>query len=1141
MTRTFFALAGLVLLIFCSTPDAHAANLCGHEIVFTGCPPYVAGSHCDSMFYQVVAVDIATGERCPRVRYLKVSGPGEVDRESGLWIYHPDFEDSIPHNRPIVEIAAFIGADTTPSEDNCSFGVVVRDHKPSFDTHGRININVLPGETASRKLTVSDRDPCDVPLFVEMQVSPTPAGDLTFDPEAGVITFTPASVDSGKSFMATLLYKSGPAHTSLLVHFTVFERPPVAPPYSVRIETLNEVACGTLVHPAVVLESIDPDEGIGAFDLLIGYDASVISFISASEGDIYAQCGWEYFTFRLGPDGVCESACPNGMLNLTGIADKNDGPYNHPTCNDGHPGYVETESLPVTLANLTFLTTANQNVEGIFSPLSFFWMECQDNVISNSDGSEVYLSAEVHSPFDTLLTCAESFPTFCGSRQTLDDENCYYEDTIAGKYALADIEYHNGGLAFKKMPPIDSRGDINCNLLPYEMADLLEFVSLYVSGGGLFGTAPPCATHDADANLDNTPWTVADYQYLKDVVAGYPVPWQAMPAPGTTHFVVDSRGNLSIDREIAALGLVLDGNVEVSDLAESLKATRGVVTNDTITVTIVLVENEDWSGNIAPGLVLRLPVGATILQASASTFEGAVSYVKVETITGLNQYAVAIGAKHATYPGEVVDLDVTLWGIDPLLGLGGFDLTVGYQEEGLAFQSANAGDLFDACGWEYYSFVRSNVDSIDANGPTSVIKMIGLAELVHGSSSACFVNGYDDASLLPITIATLRFRATEEPTWGCHFAPVRFYWTSCSDNVLTSSDGSQSFFSAHVYGFYDYNRIFDAAELTGTYGIPTYYGTESTLEAEGCFGSYPWVPNPSSKILFQGGGVEIPCDPWPDNRGDINLNGYAYEVADAAMFTNYLINGVVAFGTHVEGSTAASDINANGIPLELADFVLLIRIIVGNAVPYPYTAPVPGTLHRGVSDDQISITSDHKTCALYLTVDGEITPVLLDLQMEMSFAADAGTTRLIIMTDSLNPMAETPFLVLPGAGAIAKAEATTYVGRPIALSLNQVTDVADHPSGLPTEYSLGVNYPNPFNPSTTIQYALPEVATVEIVIYNVMGQTVRTLDCGTRGPGEYEVEWDGRDVGGAPAASGIYFYRMIAGDFTQSRKMLLLK
>jgi len=94
---------------------------------------------------------------------------------------------------------------------------------------------------------------------------------------------------------------------------------------------------------------------------------------------------------------------------------------------------------------------------------------------------------------------------------------------------------------------------------------------------------------------------------------------------------------------------------------------------------------------------------------------------------------------------------------------------------------------------------------------------------------------------------------------------------------------------------------------------------------------------------------------------------------------------------------------------------------------------------------------------------------------------------------------------------------------------------------LPTEYGLSQNYPNPFNPETTIEYQVPQASPVQMMVFNVLGQQVRTLVNEVREQGRFRVIWDGRDEAGQPVASGIYFCHLTAGSYHQTRKMTLLK
>jgi hypothetical protein len=89
--------------------------------------------------------------------------------------------------------------------------------------------------------------------------------------------------------------------------------------------------------------------------------------------------------------------------------------------------------------------------------------------------------------------------------------------------------------------------------------------------------------------------------------------------------------------------------------------------------------------------------------------------------------------------------------------------------------------------------------------------------------------------------------------------------------------------------------------------------------------------------------------------------------------------------------------------------------------------------------------------------------------------------------------------------------------------------------------SLQGNYPNPFNPTTTIGFAVASEEEVSIVVYNLKGQRVRTLVSGVYRAGSRSVVWDGTDDAGRAVSSGVYFYRMVAGEYSEIKRMMLLK
>ncbi|NIR48734.1 T9SS type A sorting domain-containing protein [candidate division KSB1 bacterium] len=98
---------------------------------------------------------------------------------------------------------------------------------------------------------------------------------------------------------------------------------------------------------------------------------------------------------------------------------------------------------------------------------------------------------------------------------------------------------------------------------------------------------------------------------------------------------------------------------------------------------------------------------------------------------------------------------------------------------------------------------------------------------------------------------------------------------------------------------------------------------------------------------------------------------------------------------------------------------------------------------------------------------------------------------------------------------------------------------------IPKQFALGQNYPNPFNPETTIRFDIPNLngknVNTRLFIYKVTGQLVRVLVNEEKPAGSYEIKWDGRDKAGQSVSSGVYFYKLTAGDFTATRKMTLLR
>nr|MBP9211893.1 T9SS type A sorting domain-containing protein [Bacteroidota bacterium] len=125
------------------------------------------------------------------------------------------------------------------------------------------------------------------------------------------------------------------------------------------------------------------------------------------------------------------------------------------------------------------------------------------------------------------------------------------------------------------------------------------------------------------------------------------------------------------------------------------------------------------------------------------------------------------------------------------------------------------------------------------------------------------------------------------------------------------------------------------------------------------------------------------------------------------------------------------------------------------------------------------------------------------------------------------------------------AKRDTFVLRADAIILfeaNIVTGVGyEVMPSVPTDYALSQNYPNPFNPSTRIAFALPMAENVSLKIYDVLGREVRSLVNDQYNAGRYDITWDGKNNNGTQVATGMYIYHLRAGQFSQTKKMMLMK
>jgi hypothetical protein len=117
----------------------------------------------------------------------------------------------------------------------------------------------------------------------------------------------------------------------------------------------------------------------------------------------------------------------------------------------------------------------------------------------------------------------------------------------------------------------------------------------------------------------------------------------------------------------------------------------------------------------------------------------------------------------------------------------------------------------------------------------------------------------------------------------------------------------------------------------------------------------------------------------------------------------------------------------------------------------------------------------------------------------------------------------------------------TFGGLGDRIRLTTLTSLSKHSENLPRQFGLAQNYPNPFNPGTSIEFSLPVASRATVDVYNVIGERVTTLLDRFLPAGRYSINWDGANTDGKPVSSGMYFYRLKAGEFSDTKKMMLVK
>jgi hypothetical protein len=463
------------------------------------------------------------------------------------------------------------------------------------------------------------------------------------------------------------------------------------------------------------------------------------------------------------------------------------------------------------------------------------------------------------------------------------------------------------------------------------------------------------------------------------------------------------------------------------------------------------------------------------------------------------------------------------------IAIGGFDLVVKYDPTAFTVTDVYRGD--GTADWEYFTYRTGDIGGCSPVCPDGLIRMVAIADrndgIPHPPEEAYMPNG---------DIARMRFYVTSDLNFSGMTYAVDFYWVKCTDNAFSSRTG---------------DTLFVEKLITNQYGVVWDELDDDNYPEDSRFANVG-VPDsclvgdkvkPQRCVVMRNGSICIIDPAEIDKRGDLNMNELAYEIADAVLYTNYFIFGPAVFTISYAGQVAASDVNADGRTLTVGDLIYLIRVLIGDATPInklnPFAESVDLILEQ--KSGEIALKSESKSEIgiahfLFDISEAQSTPWITasdDIKdMQLKYSIDGDIMRVLVYSMDRYRISPGEKLLgtihVDGDIGLLSTDMADYYGSDLAVNLREV-------STLPTEFILSQNFPNPFNPETEIQLSLPEACDWSIEIFNIRGQRVESFT-GRSEAGVVKVRFRADNL-----ATGMYFYRAVAGDFTDTKKMILLK
>jgi len=344
------------------------------------------------------------------------------------------------------------------------------------------------------------------------------------------------------------------------------------------------------------------------------------------------------------------------------------------------------------------------------------------------------------------------------------------------------------------------------------------------------------------------------------------------------------------------------------------------------------------------------------------------------------------------------------------------------------------------------------------------------------------------------------------------------------------------------YNMYRFESITDS-----TFSDTTLINTE--LITDSTYTDFAVIPDTTYHYLYKIVGTDmqesdyskvVSATPFNATPGDAN-GDLVVNVLDITSIVNYLLN-LNPEPFLFDGADANQDGQVN-----VLDIVEVVNIIMGGRSASKYAMnKAEGNPQMLVDATSIKLKNGAGIAAMQFSLTGSnisedtrlIAGKLLG-RMEYSYSVSNDTIYVVLYNLNNNPITNnngTLFTLNEGQiKSVNNVIASDIQGQQI------IVDYTPEENIVPLKFTVSKNYPNPFNPTTKIDYALPTESDVVLSIYNIKGQLVKRIKQENQPAGYHQIVWQGRNDNNRRVASGVYFYRLKAGKHQKIKKMLLLK